>query len=108
MELTELIDILKARKTILTDQSAKFSRQMLQMLAEGQPVTPERLADVSGQPAEFIRTTFASLQSCDCEFNDEGALMGDALTLTPRIAESVVDVITRLSCSITTSRDPEL
>ena len=83
MELAELTDILKARKTVFTGESALFSRQILQLLAEGQPVTPERLAEVSGQPVEFIRTTFAALQNCDCEFNEQGALIGDALTLTP-------------------------
>ncbi len=83
MELAELTDILKARKTIFTGESALFSRQILQLLAEGQPVTPERLAKVSGQPVEFIRTTFAALQNCGCEFNEQGALIGDALTLTP-------------------------
>lgn len=83
MELAELTDILKARKTVFTGESALFSRQILQLLAEGQPVTPERLAEVSGQPVEFIRTTFAALQNCGCEFNEQGALIGDALTLTP-------------------------
>lgn len=83
MELAELTDILKARKTVFTGESALFSRQILQLLAEGQPVTPERLAEGSGQPLEFIRTTFAALQNCGCEFNEQGALIGDALTLTP-------------------------
>jgi alkylmercury lyase len=83
MELAELTDILKARKTVFTGESALFSRQILRLLAEGQPVTPERLAEVAGQPVEFIRTTFAALQNCGCEFNEQGALIGDALTLTP-------------------------
>ena len=83
MELAELTDILKARKTVFTGESALFSHQILQLLAEGQPVTPERLAAVAGQPVEFIRTTFAALQNCGCEFNEQGALIGDALTLTP-------------------------
>jgi alkylmercury lyase len=46
-------------------------------------VTPERLAEVSGQPVEFVRTSFAALQNCGCELNKQGALIGDALTLTP-------------------------
>ncbi len=83
MELAELTDILKAQKTVFTGESALFSRQILQLLAEGQPVTPERLAEMSGQPVEFIHTTFAALQNCGCEFNERGALIGDALTLTP-------------------------
>lgn len=83
MELTELIDILNSRKTVFTGESAVLSRQILQLLAEGQPVTPERLAEVSGQSVEFIRTTFSTLQNCGCEFNEQGALIGDALTLTP-------------------------
>jgi alkylmercury lyase len=83
MELIELIDILNSRKTVFTGEAAVLSRQILQLLAEGQPVTPERLAAIAGQPVEFIRTTFAALQKCGCEFNEQGALIGDALTLTP-------------------------
>lgn len=83
MELAEVTDILKARQNSPTRESAAFSRQLLQLLAEGEPVTPERLAAVSGQPVEFIRITFATLQNCGCEFNEQGALIGDALTLTP-------------------------
>lgn len=83
MDLAEVTDILKARQNTPTRASAMFSRQILQLLAEGEPVTPERLAEVSGQPVEFIRTTFAAVQNCGCEFNEGGALIGDALTLTP-------------------------
>lgn len=83
MKLAEVIEILKARQQIVTPQSAAFSRKILQLLAEGQPVTPERLAEALGRPVEFVRTTYATLQKCGCEFNEQGALIGDALTLTP-------------------------
>ena len=83
MELAEVIEVLKARQQIVTPQSAAFSRQILKLLAEGEPVTPERLAEALGQPIEFIRTTFATLRNCGCELNEQGALIGDALTLTP-------------------------
>jgi alkylmercury lyase len=83
MELAELTRILKPRQTVFAGASALLSRQILKLLAEGEPVTPERLAEVSGQPMEFIRTTFAALQNCGCELNEQGALIGDALTLTP-------------------------
>lgn len=83
MELAEIINFLKARQQVVTRESAAFSRLILQLLAEGQPVTPERLAEASGQPVEFVRTTFAALQNCGCELNEQGALIGDALTLTP-------------------------
>ncbi|MBE2184454.1 MAG: alkylmercury lyase MerB [Anaerolineae bacterium] len=83
MELAEVTDILKARQNTPTRASAAFSRQVLQLLAEGLPVTPERVAEKLGQPVEFIRISFAELQNCGCEFSEQGALIGDALTLTP-------------------------
>jgi alkylmercury lyase len=83
MELADLIDILGARKTVLTTESAQLSLQILELLAEAQPVTPERLAEKSGQSVEFIRSTFAVLQNRGCEINEQGALIGNALTLTP-------------------------
>lgn len=83
MELAEVTDILRARQNTPTRESAAFSRHILLLLAEGEPVTPERLAETLGQPVEFVRTTFATLQDCGCEFNEQGALIGDALTLTP-------------------------
>jgi alkylmercury lyase len=83
MELADLIDILSTRKTVLTAESAQLSLQILELLAEAQPVTPERLAEKSGQSVEFIHSTFAVLQNGGCEINEQGALIGNALTLTP-------------------------
>jgi alkylmercury lyase len=83
IELAELTQILKPRQTVFAGASAKLARQILHLLAEGETVTPERLAEVSGQPVELIRMTFTSLQNCGCELNEQGALVGDALTLTP-------------------------
>jgi alkylmercury lyase len=83
MERTELIDILMARKTVLSPDSAQLSLHILELLAEAQPVSPERLAEKSGQSVEMIRSSFAALQNCGCEFNEQGDLIGDALTLSP-------------------------
>jgi alkylmercury lyase len=83
MELADLVDILSTRKTVLTAESAQLSLQILELLAEAQPVTPERLAERSGYSVEFIRSSFAALQNCGCEINEQGALIGNALTLTP-------------------------
>lgn len=83
MELTDLIEILTARKTVLTPDSAQLSLQILELLAEGQPVTAQRLAEKSGQSLELIRGSFAALQNCGCELNEQGDLIGNALTLSP-------------------------
>jgi alkylmercury lyase len=83
MELADLIEILNSRKTVFTAESAQLSLQILGLLAEAQPVTPEHLAEKSGQNVEFIRSNFAALQNCGCEINEQGALIGNALTLTP-------------------------
>jgi predicted HTH transcriptional regulator len=82
MELADLVEILSTRKTVLTAESAQLSLQILELLAEAQPVTPERLAERSGHSVEFIRSSFAALQNCGCEINEQGALIGNALTLT--------------------------
>jgi alkylmercury lyase len=83
MELAEVINILKTRQRVLTREAAAFSRLILQLLAEGQPVTPERLAEATGQPTEVIRAHLAAMQNGGCELNGQGALVGSALTLTP-------------------------
>lgn len=83
MKSAEVIDILKARQGAYTPESAALSRQILWLLAEGAPVTPERLATASGQPVEMIRSHFTMMRNCGCEFDDQGALVGNALTLTP-------------------------
>ena len=83
MELAEVINILKERRPVLTPEAAAFSRLILLLLAQGQPVTPERLAEVSGQPIEMIRAHFAAMHKGGCDFDDRGALVGNALTLTP-------------------------
>jgi alkylmercury lyase len=83
MELAQLIDMLTNRKTVLTPDSALLPLQILELLAEAEPVTPERLAEKSGRSIEFIQSAFASLQKHGCEFIKDGALIGNALTLTP-------------------------
>lgn len=83
MELPELIEILTTRKTVLIPDSAQLSLHILELLAEAQPVTAERLAEKSGQSLESIHSSFAALENCGCEFNEQGELIGDALTLSP-------------------------
>jgi alkylmercury lyase len=83
MELANLVEILRARKTVLTPDSAQLSLHILELLADAQPVSPERLAEKSGQSVESIHSSFAALQTCGCEFNEEGNLIGDALSLSP-------------------------
>ena len=62
MELAKLVEILKARKTVLSPDSAHLSLDILELLAEAQPVRAERLAERSGQSVELIRKSFAALQ----------------------------------------------
>lgn len=60
MDLAAVIDLFKGRRDVYTRESAAFTRQILQLLADDEPVTPERLAEASGQPVEFTRMTLAA------------------------------------------------
>ncbi|NUR05358.1 MAG: organomercurial lyase MerB [Streptomyces sp.] len=56
-------------------------RELLRLLADGQPVTLARLAAASGQPAETVERAVANWP--DTEYDDQGRITGYGLTLTP-------------------------
>jgi alkylmercury lyase len=61
----------------------RFTDTLLRMLSEGQPVSAERYATEVDLPIEKIREGFRQAQANGAEFDDEGNLIGDALTLKP-------------------------
>lgn len=56
-------------------------RPLLELLAAGQPITTERLADATGRTAEQVRDALAAMP--DTEYDEEGRIIGSGLTLRP-------------------------
>lgn len=54
-ELRQVINMLKARRGVMSPEAALFQRQLLRLLAADEPLSAEQMATVSGQPVELIR-----------------------------------------------------
>ncbi|UCG23877.1 MAG: hypothetical protein JSW55_17350, partial [Chloroflexota bacterium] len=52
-------------------------------LAEGQPVSAGRLADMAGVPLEVTEVLFEHGKALGGEWDEEGRLLGNVLTLVP-------------------------
>ncbi len=62
---------------------ARLELQALRLLAEGQPVSAERLASKLNLPVTLVNAIFNQKRTMAGEWNDEGHLVGSALTLVP-------------------------
>jgi len=62
---------------------ARLELQALRLLAEGQPVSPERLAAKLDLPVTIVTAIFYQKRASAGEWNNEGHLIGSALTLVP-------------------------
>lgn len=62
---------------------ARLELQALRLLAEGQPVSAERLAAKLNLPVALVNSIFDQKRASAGEWNDEGHLIGSALTLVP-------------------------
>ncbi len=56
---------------------------LLRLLSEGNPVSAERYAEVVNLPVEQIRESFKQAKISGAEFDEDGNLIGNALTLKP-------------------------
>ena len=79
------------RSNEMTPGQAKFQLALTKLLAEGKPVSAQRLSDLIGDPVEFVVTSLQQMQASGCEFNEKGELIGCALTLTPTRHQIKVD-----------------
>ena len=59
----------------------QFADTLLRLLSEGNPVSAERYAEVVNLPVEQIRESFKQAQISGAEFDEDGNLIGNALTL---------------------------
>lgn len=56
-------------------------RPLLELLAQGQPVTADQLAHAAGATAEEVRDALATMP--DTEYDEQGRILGSGLTLRP-------------------------
>lgn len=63
--------------------SMKVTDTMLQMLAEGRPVSARQVAEKLSVPVENIEAAFEKVRKGGYEFDEDGNLVGAALTLNP-------------------------
>lgn len=62
---------------------------LLNVLAAGEPVTVEQVADASGHPAADVRSALAVLP--DTEYDDDGRIVGSGITLRETPHQFTVD-----------------
>ena len=66
-----------------TRKRAEMRARILRLLAEGRPVSASLLASGTGLSHEAIGRVFGQLRAGGAEFDDDGSLVGLALTLNP-------------------------
>ncbi len=72
-------------------ESMQLTDLMLQLLAEGEPVSARRFAQAAGVPQAEVQAFFAEYQESGGEFDDEGRLVGAALTLNPTPHQLIIN-----------------
>ena len=77
MEIDEVTA--RLRQTTSSDSMGGLYRPLLRLLADGEPVSIEVLADAAVRPVDDICQTIASLP--DIELDDQGRIVGYGLTL---------------------------
>ena len=91
-DLDSTIELLRGRRGgDMPPETAEFVVTYTRMLALGKPVSAQSLANELGDPVEFMVTALHQMQQTGAELNDEGELIGAALTLTPTIHHFRVD-----------------
>jgi len=83
MSLEEIKQAWLQRHSGKSREEYKLADTLLQLLSEGEPVSAERYAQAVGLPVEEIQEIFEESQVKGAEFDDNGNLIGNALTLKP-------------------------
>ncbi|WP_395108298.1 organomercurial lyase MerB [Actinomadura sp. SCN-SB] len=80
---------------------------LLRLLARGWPVTMEELAGVTGRPVEQVRAALAG--QGDIEYDDQGQIVGNGITLRPTPYRFIIDGILLFTwCALDTLVFPTL
>jgi alkylmercury lyase len=69
----------------------KLSTQLLRLLAEGKPVSAEQAAKEVGLPLGQVEAVFSHFAARGGEFDEDGNLVGAALTLNPTPHQLTID-----------------
>ena len=79
-------------------QKAEYSKEEARLilaiypaLAEGRPLTAQEVSESSGIPVRSVETVFRHMRRTGADFDDEGKLIGNALTLRPTPHKFTVD-----------------
>lgn len=80
---TQQVDKKLAEDAAAMERSVYLTDQVLQLLAEGQPVSAAKLAGKMKRSFTEIESVFHALQKQGAEFDENGHLVGAALTLKP-------------------------
>jgi len=83
LTLQEIIEAWQARKQEQSPQLLNSSIQIIRLLSQGRPVSFEQFRSVSSLSGEESTTHFEHLKQSGCEFDENGHIIGNALTFTP-------------------------
>lgn len=83
LTLEEIIEAWQARKQVQSLQLLNSSIQITLLLSQGRPVSFEQFRSVSSLSDEEATNHFEHLKQSGCEFDENGHIIGNALTLTP-------------------------
>ena len=109
IEIQELANRLdqQSNQTQAANSMRWLFHPLLQMLAEGEPVTVEHIASVTGKPIEEVRQVISTLSSV--ELDEQGRVVGYGLTLVPTPHRLEVDGKQMYAwCALDTLMFPEL
>lgn len=81
--LEEIIAAWQDRNQDRTSELLASSIQTIQLLAQGQPVSKEQIKSQNALTDEEVIEYFYRLEKYGCEFDGNGQLVGNALSLTP-------------------------
>lgn len=64
-------------------ESVRVTAFVIQSIAQGNPITVEEFAEFSGLPMKEAKVQFRRMRMSGADFDDEGRLIGNALTMRP-------------------------
>lgn len=79
------------RQVDFSETEARLIRAIYPNLAQGEPLSPERVSESSGFPLRLAQRTFRLMRRMGADFDAEGNLVGNALTLRPTPHKFTVD-----------------
>lgn len=95
MESPDLNEIIEAwsinKKSGFSEDEAKLIQAIYSALAAGRPISAERVSTGSGIPLSTVKTAFRTMRSRGADFDDDGNLIGNALSLRPTRHKFEVD-----------------